>query len=123
MKRVKEEQGFTLIEMLIVLLIISVLILIMIPNVTKHFNTIDNKGCSAYLKMIDSQIEAYRIEERNSEVTLENLQSAGYLNKENLTDGKLKCPNGKDVVIYKNRAYIDGEQPTENTNNKTEKPS
>ena len=35
-KYLKNEKGFTLIEMMIVLLIISVLILITIPNVTKH---------------------------------------------------------------------------------------
>ena len=42
--RKNNEKGFTLIEMLIVLLIISVLILVTIPNVTKHFATIDDKG-------------------------------------------------------------------------------
>lgn len=48
--RFRNEKGFTLIEMLIVLLIISVLILVTIPNVTKHFASIDNKGCEAYVK-------------------------------------------------------------------------
>ena len=36
MNWVKNDKGFTLIEMMIVLLIISILILIAIPNVTKH---------------------------------------------------------------------------------------
>ena len=36
MKRINNEEGFTLIEMLIVLAIISILILIAIPNVTKQ---------------------------------------------------------------------------------------
>lgn len=51
MKRLKQQAGFTLIEMLIVLLIISILILITIPNVTKHFATIDKKGCTAYISI------------------------------------------------------------------------
>lgn len=51
MKRIKQQAGFTLIEMLIVLLIISILILITIPNVTKHFSTIDEKGCKAYISI------------------------------------------------------------------------
>lgn len=53
MKRLNQQAGFTLIEMLIVLLIISILILITIPNVTKHFATIDKKGCTAYISTID----------------------------------------------------------------------
>ncbi|MDA6141488.1 prepilin-type N-terminal cleavage/methylation domain-containing protein, partial [Escherichia coli] len=32
----KNEKGFTLIEMLIVMLVITVLLLIMVPNVLKH---------------------------------------------------------------------------------------
>lgn len=52
MKHIKQQNGFTLIEMLIVLLIISILILITIPNVTKHFATIDEKGCAAYINII-----------------------------------------------------------------------
>lgn len=51
MKRLNQQAGFTLIEMLIVLLIISILILITIPNVTKHFATIDKKGCTAYISL------------------------------------------------------------------------
>jgi len=50
MKKFTCQKGFTLIEMMVVLLIISVLILIAIPNVTKHSATIDDKGCEAYVK-------------------------------------------------------------------------
>lgn len=57
MKRINRQAGFTLIEMLIVLLIISILILITIPNVTKHFATIDKKGCAAYITMVQGQVE------------------------------------------------------------------
>jgi competence protein ComGC len=39
--RLKEESGFTLIEMMVVLLIISVLMVITIPNVAKHNSTIN----------------------------------------------------------------------------------
>lgn len=42
-KLLKNNRGFTLVEMMIVLLIISVLILISIPNVTKHSASIDEK--------------------------------------------------------------------------------
>ena len=48
-KLLENNRGFTLVEMMIVLLIISVLILIPIPNVTKHSASIDEKRCRAFV--------------------------------------------------------------------------
>ncbi|MEK5232483.1 competence type IV pilus major pilin ComGC [Lysinibacillus sp. FSL K6-0232] len=93
MKHIKQQTGFTLIEMLIVLLIISVLILITIPNITKHFATIDKKGCTAYISMVQGQVEAYRVDFM-SYPTLEDLVREGYL-KENETT----CPNKEEIMI------------------------
>lgn len=93
MKRIKQEAGFTLIEMLIVLLIISILILITIPNVTKHFATIDKKGCTAYVSMVQGQVEAYRVDFMTYP-TIEDLVANGYL-KENETT----CPNKEEITI------------------------
>ncbi|MDI7742236.1 competence type IV pilus major pilin ComGC [Lysinibacillus fusiformis] len=87
------EKGFTLIEMLIVLLIISVLILVTIPNVTKHFATIDDKGCEAYLKMVQGQVEAYKIDNQ-AIPTLTQLKTDGYLH-----DDETECPNGDSIEI------------------------
>ncbi|MCM3389933.1 prepilin-type N-terminal cleavage/methylation domain-containing protein [Ureibacillus chungkukjangi] len=88
------EKGFTLIEMLIVLLIISVLVLVTVPNVTKHFATIDNKGCEAYLKMVQGQVEAYKLD-NNTLPSISALQTGGYLNG----DEAAKCPNGDLIEI------------------------
>lgn len=105
MKLCRREEGFTLVEMLIVLLIISVLILITIPNITKHFKTIDAKGCDAYVKMIDSQIEAYRVEmPRDNNVTLKDLTDNGYLTSDDLVGDALQCPDGRAVTIEDNKA-------------------
>lgn len=48
----KDERGFTLIEMMIVLLVISVLLFIAIPNVTKQSGSINAKGCEAFVNII-----------------------------------------------------------------------
>jgi len=48
-----KEKGFTLIEMLIVLAIISILLLVTIPNITRHNTVINNKGCEALINIID----------------------------------------------------------------------
>lgn len=51
LKKVMNERGFTLIEMLIVLLVISILLIITIPNITKNQSTIQSKGCEAFVKI------------------------------------------------------------------------
>lgn len=88
-----DQRGFTLIEMLIVLFIISILILITVPNVTKHMTTIDNKGCEAYVHMVQGQVESYRIA-TNEIPTLDDLTTKGYLK-----EGMDKCPNGDQIQI------------------------
>lgn len=93
MKKFRNQFGFTLIEMMIVLLIISVLILIAIPNVTKHSATIDQKGCQAYVKMVQGQVEAYRME-LNGVPTVQNLVDTKYLNADQIT-----CPDGSTLSI------------------------
>ncbi|PSL41167.1 competence protein ComGC [Planomicrobium soli] len=52
MHLLKNQRGFTLIEMLIVMLIITVLIAIAIPNVSKQTTAVDAKGCKAFVHMI-----------------------------------------------------------------------
>lgn len=93
MKIAKEESGFTLIEMMIVLLIISVLVLIAIPNVTKHSKSIDDKGCKAYVKMVEGQVAAYKMDTHNNP-SLEELIDEGYLPK----NGEF-CPDGTAIEI------------------------
>ncbi|WP_019414936.1 competence type IV pilus major pilin ComGC [Paenisporosarcina sp. TG20] len=93
MKKIICQKGFTLIEMMVVLLIISVLILIAIPNATKHSATIDKKGCEAYVKMVQGQVESYRIDKKLIP-TIEDLVSDSYL-----IAGETTCPNGKLILI------------------------
>lgn len=93
LKKISCQNGFTLIEMMVVLLIISVLILIAIPNVTKHSATIDDKGCEAYVKMVQGQVEAYRIDVK-AVPTLTDLTDNDYLN-----EGETTCPNGAAIQI------------------------
>ncbi len=87
----KNEKGFTLIEMLIVLLVISVLLLIAIPNVTKNNSVIKNKGCEAYLKTVQAQVQAYEMEFK-TKPTMTDLKDKQYITE-------TKCPNGNEVII------------------------
>lgn len=93
MKKLKNQKGFTLIEMLIVMLIITVLIAIAIPNVSKQTTAVDEKGCTAFVQMVQGQVESYRMDER-SVPTLAQLVSKDYLKADNQT-----CPNGDLIEI------------------------
>ncbi len=107
----KDEKGFTLIEMLIVLFIISVLILVTVPNVTKHFASIDEKGCDAYISMVQAQVEAYKIDYLKYP-TLKQLEDEGYIKKD------MTCPNGKPVVINSETGEVsEGNSEAKQTNN------
>lgn len=93
MKFIRDERAFTLIEMMIVLLIISILILIAIPNVTKHSKSIDEKGCAAYVAMVQGQVEAYKMDKKSLPASIEALSTEEYL-PENAT-----CPDGRIITI------------------------
>ncbi|MFS0780939.1 competence type IV pilus major pilin ComGC [Bacillus sp. 1P06AnD] len=87
-----KQKGFTLIEMLIVLLVISVLLAITVPNIVKHQKSIRNKGCDAFVKMVQAQAEAYQIDHEALPVSLADMQAKGYIEK-------TTCPNGSQVSI------------------------
>ncbi|MDQ6599637.1 prepilin-type N-terminal cleavage/methylation domain-containing protein [Bacillus salipaludis] len=93
LKKFKNQKGFTLIEMMIVMLIISVLLIITIPNITKHNSNINEKGCQAFVKMVQAQVQAYEMEKKKMPTSVEDLVAADYLKE----DAK-GCPDGKTKV-------------------------
>jgi competence protein ComGC len=100
----KNQKGFTLIEMLIVLLVISVLLLITIPNVTKHNASIQEKGCEGLINMVQAQATAYEIE-NNTTPSIAELVNADYLRDTPV------CPNGNSVVITDGEVTDGGPAP------------
>lgn len=95
-KKLNNEQGFTLIEMMIVMLVISVILIITIPNVAKHNTNINNKGCEAFVNLVQAEVQAYQMENNKLPANIEELKTKGYLNKE--VKG---CPDGTEIVIEK----------------------
>ena len=68
----KKRRGFTLIEMAIVLFIISLLILIILPNIgtqRKHANTVNDKALQTQL---NTQAELYMDEKNTNTVTIDD---------------------------------------------------
>ena len=54
-------RAFTLIEMLVVLLIISILLLLFVPNLSKQKDSVKETGNAAVVKVVDSQAELYEM--------------------------------------------------------------
>ena len=90
----KNESGFTLIEMMIVLLVISVLLFIAVPNVAKQSNNINKKGCTAFKHMVEGQVQAYRIDLNKFPASIKEMVDNGYLR-----DDETACPNGDQLKI------------------------
>lgn len=96
----KNEKGFTLIEMMIVLLIIAILLIITIPNVAKHNSNINEKGCDAFKKMVQAQVQAYRIDNIDEIPTLAQLVDGGYISASSCPDGRpLSIDNKGEVLV------------------------
>ncbi|KHD84845.1 prepilin-type N-terminal cleavage/methylation domain-containing protein [Bacillus ginsengihumi] len=86
------QKGFTLVEMLIVLLVITVLLFLMIPNISQHSKSINNKGCEAFVDMVQGQVQAYEMDHQAYPTSVNQLKDAGYISK-------TSCPNGDPVEI------------------------
>lgn len=93
----KKQSDFTLLEMSIVLFIISLLVLIMLPNLSqqrKHANSIHGKAMTS---VIQTQIDAY--ENGTDNVSLEELNKANYL-----TDAQVQQAHHEKIVIVDGKA-------------------
>ena len=95
-------KGFTLLEMTIVVLIISVLFLLTVPNIQKTLTIVNNKGCKALEKVADSAIIQYKLEYDEYPGSVQDLISAGLL-----TEDQAKCDGSHTLVISDGQAYID----------------
>ncbi|MGT2755020.1 competence type IV pilus major pilin ComGC [Streptococcus ovis] len=65
-------KAFTLIEMLVVLVIISALLLLFVPNLSKQKETVKETGGAAVVKVVEGQAELYGLNNKG-EATLGQL--------------------------------------------------
>ena len=94
-----KKNGFTLLEMLVVLLIIAILILLTLPNIQQKEKIIRSKGCDALIEVVNSAILLYEIEQEKTPTHISQLIAEGYLK-----EGQDVCPNGTTIEIYDGQA-------------------
>ncbi len=90
----KNEKGFTLIEMLVVLLIITVLILLILPGIGSKTSDMHADGCEALKLTVQSQADMYELEEGSKVSSIDALVDSGLINENQKT-----CKNGDVLTI------------------------
>ena len=97
-----DKKGFTLLEMTVVVLIVSVLFLLVVPNIRQTMDIVNERGCRALEKVGDAAILEYRMEYDEYPGDVQDLVSAGLL-----TDKQTTCDNNeKHLVIYDGTAKV-----------------
>lgn len=94
------KKGFTLLEMVIVVSVLSILFLLTVPNIQKVMKIVDQKGCDALIKVVDSAILQYKLNYDEYPLSVNDLINAGLLN-----ENQSECANGIPIVIVDGQAY------------------
>lgn len=94
------KKAFTLVEMLFVMTIIMILLLLVIPQVTKKSQAVKEKGCEALISVIDAQIQLYELCEGHLPHSISDLIRGGYIEEK-----QSRCPDGRQIEISGGQAY------------------
>lgn len=89
----KNNSGFTLLEMIVVVMIMSILFLLTIPNVSSVIASTKAKSCDILTREVDSARVQYEIDYGEPPHSVKDLISGNYLN-----ENQGECANGN--VIY-----------------------
>ncbi len=77
----KKTKAFTLVEMLFTLVIISILLLLFVPNLSKQKDAVKDTGGAAVVKVVESQAELFELNYTGG-VSLSKLVEAGSITAE-----------------------------------------
>ncbi len=86
LRSLRENSGFSLIEILIVLSIIGILLTIAIPNLFKAEESARKRATEIEMRGVISSLYTYRLANYSLPKSLEDLISEGYIKKEALED-------------------------------------
>lgn len=95
------KKGFTLLEMIIVVSVLSILFLLAVPNIQKVMGIVEQKGCQAMLKVVDSAILQFRLDFDEYPGDVYDLVNAGLMSEE-----QIQCSNSQQVGISNGQAIL-----------------
>lgn len=77
-RKIKNEDGFTLIEMTIVVVVIAILLIVFLPNVEKVNTRVTDTTDQALVKTVEAQKILYKAQ-YGEEADSDQLETAGYI--------------------------------------------
>ena len=95
----RRKKGFTLIEMLIVLIIVALLMAIIIPNVAGQKTRIEKQARVNIAQIIETQVNTYQLAENDKDVTIKELADKGYLTTKQVDEAKKLLNLTDDAAI------------------------
>lgn len=97
----KNNKGFTMIEMIIVISIIALLLLLIVPNINEKQKMINLKGCEALRETVNSQIYLFELKHNKLPKNINDLVKDGFLK-----NNQDKCKNNLKIIIKNGQAQI-----------------
>ncbi|MGN1399595.1 MAG: competence type IV pilus major pilin ComGC [Erysipelotrichaceae bacterium] len=94
------KKGFTVLEMILVLSVITVIVLLTVPNIAQKKRVINEVGCQGLLQVVNSQILLYELDGKKAE-DIQQLVSEGLMNENQTT-----CPDGRKIIIKDGQAIL-----------------
>jgi len=98
MKLNRKRKGFTLIETVTTLFIISLLAMLIIPNVENVRQSAQRRQSDALVKLISGQVALYFEDGKRNTVSIKELVASGYLTQE-----QANTANNAHIVIKDNQ--------------------
>lgn len=108
-RALKQQRGFSLVELMIVVIILGILVAIAIPVYRVSQKEAETKACKSNQRLIESAAEQYYLKEGSYPSDVDALVNGGYLKN------KPKCPD--ETVSATNREYSLGNNGKLNVTN------
>lgn len=102
-KMINKEEGFTLVELLAVLVILGIIVAIAIPSIGSIIENAETNASDAETELVIDSARLYFVENDGSEVEVQTLIDDGYL--ENLSDDSSISKTSKVVYDSTNKEY------------------